>query len=100
MLKTTSLVSVVAAQDLLARAQGATQAWKFKDAEGAFLLEPEGNFRSNDAEDQVRPRWRGVASAMAVGPRRRRRGRRHRRSTSRMLRAAPSPIHVISAVGR
>lgn len=37
---------------IVGQSQGATQAWKFKHADGANLLEPQGNFRSNDAEDQ------------------------------------------------
>nr|WP_205925935.1 LysR family transcriptional regulator [Rhizobium sp. P38BS-XIX] len=83
------------------QSQGATQAWKFKHADGAFLLEPQGHFRSNDAEDQRA----AVLAGLGIG------------YGGRAIFAAdidagavvpilqsyipdPSPIHVIFAGGR
>lgn len=37
---------------VVGQAQGATQTWKFNGPGGPSLLEPEGNIRSNNAEDQ------------------------------------------------
>ena len=86
---------------IVGQTQGATQAWKFKGPEGPVLLEPEGNIRSNDAEDQRA----AVLAGLGIG------------YAGRAMFAAdikagaiipilenyapdPSPIHVISAGGR
>jgi LysR family transcriptional regulator for bpeEF and oprC len=83
------------------RTQGVTQAWKFNGPQGPFLIEPEGNIQSNDAEDQRA----AVLAGLGIG------------YAGRAMFAAdisagaiipiletyapdPSPIHVVSAGGR
>jgi LysR family transcriptional regulator for bpeEF and oprC len=86
---------------IVGQTQGVTQAWKFKTPDGPVLLEPEGNFRSNDAEDQRA----AVLAGLGIG------------HAGRAMFAAdiaagaivplleeyasdPSPIHIVSASGR
>jgi DNA-binding transcriptional LysR family regulator len=86
---------------IVGQTQGATQPWKFSGPDGVLLLEPEGNIRSNDVEDQRAAMLAGLGIGYAGHA---------------MLEAdiragslvpilqdhapAPSPIHAISASGR
>lgn len=86
---------------VVGQTQGATQPWKFNGPDGPFLLEPEGNIRSNDAEDQRAAVLAGLGIGYAG-----------RAMFEADLRAGtvvpiledfapdPSPIHVLCASGR
>ena len=86
---------------IVGQTQGATQAWKFKGPEGPVLLEPEGNIRSNDAEDQRA----AVLAGLGIGYAGRAMFAADIRSGTIVpvledYAPDPSPIHVISASGR
>lgn len=86
---------------IVGQTQGATQAWKFIGPDGPFMLEPEGNLRSNDAEDQRAAVLAGLGIGYAG-----------RAMFEADLKAgnvisilpdfvpAPSPIHVLCVGGR
>lgn len=86
---------------IVGQTQGVTQPWAFRGPEGPVLLEPEGNIRSNDAEDQRAAVLAGLGIGYA--------GRAMFAADIRAgtvvpilesFAPAPSPIHVISAGGR
>lgn len=86
---------------IVGRSQGANQAWRFKGPEGPILLEPEGNIRSNDAEDQRA----AVLAGLGIGYAGRAMFAADIRSGAVIpileeYAPDPSPINVISASGR
>jgi DNA-binding transcriptional LysR family regulator len=86
---------------VVGQTQGATQPWRLTGPDGVFLLEPEGNIRSNDVEDQRAAMLAGLGIGYAG-----------RAMLEADIRAgslvplledhapAPSPIHAITASGR
>lgn len=86
---------------IVGQAQGSTQTWAFNGPNGAVLLEPEGNVRSNDVEDQRAAILAGLGIGYAG-----------RAMLEADLKAgmvipilqhytpSPSPIHVVTASGR
>jgi LysR family transcriptional regulator for bpeEF and oprC len=86
---------------IVGQTQGATQPWRFNGPDGPTLLEPEGNIRSNDVEDQRAAILAGLGIGYA--------GRAmleadfHAGDAVAILKdyaPDPSPIHAISASGR
>ncbi len=90
------------AHNLIAgQTQGATQAWKFNSPDGPVLVEPEGNLRSNDVEDQRA----AILAGLGIGYT----GRAMLEADIRAGNVVPlledfapdpSPIHVICVSGR
>jgi LysR family transcriptional regulator for bpeEF and oprC len=86
---------------IVGQTQGATQAWKFNGPNGSFLLEPEGNIRSNDVEDQRA----AVLAGLGIGYAGRAMFAADMKAGNVVAiledyAPAPSPIHVLCVGGR